>query len=54
VLKIPPSPSNDDRTLLAEVARMVNDIVLSADDVVGPERQSIVANRIKALEALYH
>ena len=54
VLKISPSPSNDDRTLLAEVARLVNDIVLSADDVVGSERQSIVANRIKALEALYH
>ncbi len=53
VLKVPPVPGTDERDLIADVAKRVNDVVLDADDVVGPERQRIIAERIQALEAEY-
>ena len=53
VLKVPPSPDTDDRTLIAEVAQRVNDVVLAADDILGPDRQRVLAKRIQALETFY-
>ena len=53
VLKVPPSPDTDDQTLIADVAQRVNDVVIASDNILGPDRQRILAERIKALEIFY-
>ena len=53
VLNIPARASRDDRELVIEVSQRVLDIYRDSESLTGEARDSLVIERLKALEAEY-